>query len=237
MEFNGKTLTVFGKFESTEGDASEAFEAGKKAEYDAFWDAFQQNGKRTSYAYGFTGIGWTDENFKPKYDIRPTNAIYVFRESMVKNMKQCLESCGVSLDLSSAKNCDRLFYGMERLTILPKINISSAESCPYIFANCYALTTIEELRIGEKTTFASSTSFVKCNALTNLTMTGVLATNGLNLADCKKLSHESLMSVLNVLQDKTAVGGTWTVTLGTENLAKLTDTEKAIATQKGWSLV
>ena len=37
--------------------------------YDAFWDTFQRNGERKDYRYGFSGIGWNDENFKPKYDI------------------------------------------------------------------------------------------------------------------------------------------------------------------------
>ena len=42
---------------------------GRQAEYDEFWDAFQQNGNRTDYHFGFAGKGWRDETFKPKYDI------------------------------------------------------------------------------------------------------------------------------------------------------------------------
>ena len=40
------------------------------------------------------------------------------------------------------------------------------------------------------------------------------------------------MSIINALKS----GVTQTLTLGTDNLAKLTDTEKAIATEKGWTL-
>ena len=29
-------------------------EAGRKAEYDAFWDAYQQNGTKTNYSYAFS---------------------------------------------------------------------------------------------------------------------------------------------------------------------------------------
>ena len=42
-------------------------ETGKKQEYDSFWDAFQDDGKRTSYSYAFTGACWNDITFKPKY--------------------------------------------------------------------------------------------------------------------------------------------------------------------------
>ena len=44
-------------------------EAGKKSEYDAFWDAFQLDGERTNYSYAFSGSGWHSETFKPKYKI------------------------------------------------------------------------------------------------------------------------------------------------------------------------
>ena len=49
----------------------------------------------------------------------------------------------------------------------------------------------------------------------------------------KKLSRESLLSILNNLS---VVSGE-TLTLGSVNLAKLTDDDIAIATNKGWSVV
>ena len=42
--------------------------AGKRAEYDAFWDVFQTNGNRTNYQSAFT-VGWDDTNYNPKYPI------------------------------------------------------------------------------------------------------------------------------------------------------------------------
>ena len=43
------------------------FEDGKKAEYDAFWDAFQQNGERSNYYMAFPY--WEDACYNPKYSI------------------------------------------------------------------------------------------------------------------------------------------------------------------------
>lgn len=54
---------------------------------------------------------------------------------------------------------------------------------------------------------------------------------GLDLSTCTSLTHDSLMNVINNLATATA-----TLTLGTSNLAKLTDDEKSIATAKGWTL-
>ena len=67
---------------------------------------------------------------------------------------------------------------------------------------------------------------------------GTININGFDFHWSTKLSHDSLMSIINALQDKTTdtSGTSWVVTLGTENLAKLSDSQKAIATQKGWSL-
>ena len=48
---------------------SQGIEQGKQAEYDRFWDEYQQGGKRSSYSYGFAGTAWTDETLNPKYPI------------------------------------------------------------------------------------------------------------------------------------------------------------------------
>ena len=53
----------------------------------------------------------------------------------------------------------------------------------------------------------------------------------------KKLSVNSLLNMIEHLQDLNKVGKpTCTLTIGSTNLEKLTDEEKAIATQKGWTL-
>lgn len=44
------------------------FESGKHAEYDTFWNNFQNNGNRTTYAHAFR-TGWRDSIYNPKYPI------------------------------------------------------------------------------------------------------------------------------------------------------------------------
>ena len=66
---------------------------------DEFWNIYQENGKRTNYSYGFSGRGWSDETFKPKFDIihKGGSLQYLFAESRITNLKAILEECGVTL--------------------------------------------------------------------------------------------------------------------------------------------
>ena len=51
-----------------------------------------------------------------------------------------------------------------------------------------------------------------------------------------QLSKESLLSFLNCLADITSSGKSYTIPLGSANLAKLSSDEIKIATDKGWSV-
>lgn len=52
---------------------------GGKSWYDRFWDNFQQNGTRRNYWGAFSGAGWNDEIFNPKYPLdNLADATYLF---------------------------------------------------------------------------------------------------------------------------------------------------------------
>ena len=76
--------------------------------------------------------------------------------------------------------------------------------------------------------------FYNCSNLTNLTINGELKA-GLYLAKSNSLTVDSLMSVINALVDLTGENSK-TLTLGATNLAKLSDEQKEIATNKNWIL-
>ena len=81
--------------------------------------------------------------------------------------------------------------------------------------------------------------FSTCGSLTTLIMNGaVLPKIDLSnwaLDQCGSLTVESLVSVLNALPQLDS-GTTYTCPLGSTNLNKLSDDQKAIATNKGWTL-
>lgn len=64
-------------------------------------------------------------------------------------------------------------------------------------------------------------------ALPDISLVGLIANN------MTKLTHDSLMNIINALP---VSSGGYTCTLNATNLAKLTDEEKAIAIDKGWTL-
>ena len=58
-------------------DFDDVYEAGKKAEYDEFWDGIQDYGNRTDYTQGFKN--WKGvEAITPKYPIRAINLSELF---------------------------------------------------------------------------------------------------------------------------------------------------------------
>jgi hypothetical protein len=204
-------------------------QVGKQAEYDRFWDANQDNGNRENYRYGYYGASWTNDNFHPKYKIKPTIATSVF------------QSCGATIfdaemDWSKITDAGNMFMS-SRFTELPEVDLENATyNKAYMFAAMHGLVSLR-IKVNENTTYVSN-MFQELIALTELEIIGTIGKNGFNVNGLP-LTHDSLIGILYALQDKTGdtSGTSWVCTLGATNLAKLTDAEKAIATQKGWSLL
>lgn len=213
------------------GGFSDGYEAGQKAEYDRFWNAYQQNGNATDYQYAFAGSRWNAETFKPKYDLKPTNAWRMFYYATYNgDLQQLLDNAGVKLDTSNTTNFKEMFY-WTYLTRIGVIDMRKATDTTSCFQWTDGCVTIDKVIVSATTPF--NNTFANCKKLANLFIEGPIGQNGFDVADCP-LTHDSLMSIINALEKMTS--GTWTVTLGSSNLAKLTDAEKAIATGKGWTL-
>ena len=100
------------------------------------------------------------------------------------------------------------------------------------FHNCPKLTTVHlPTGFGQNST-ANGNIFYGCSALTTITGNPNFKSS-LGLSTTTQLTHDSIMVVINGLQTVTT---SQTLTLGTTNLANLTDEEKKVATDKGWTL-
>jgi hypothetical protein len=216
----------------------EVWEAGKQAEYDRFWDNIQAdlNNKKIGYSYLFAGGYWNDTTFKPKYDIvgGATNLDGTFMRSYITDLKAILERENKVIDFSNNTYITDLFRS-STITHIPALKFTNSPNLQHIFNGCKNLHTIDELDIGEKVTYIYYL-FNNCSALENVVFKGVLNCNGVSVNTSPKLTKNSLLSLLAILKDNSTTGAKLTITLGTTNLAKLTDAEKAIATQKGWTL-
>lgn len=154
-----------------------------------------------------------------------------------------------NIDTTNVLNFERCFnqcYGLKRARAY---NTAKATNMSYMFYLCSALQEIPELDasnviyIGDFVTGCSS--LTKFGGLRNLgkayTRTSAnYSSYTLNLTNCKNITHQSLMNVINNLYDlnltyDVANGGTLysqRLILGDTNIAKLTAEEIAIATSK-----
>lgn len=160
-----------------------------------------------------------------------------FNTSNVNNFWRCFRGCQslTTIPLFDTSNVNRFEYLFDRaysLQEVPAIDTSKATSFSYIFYYCTALVTLPQFNVANVTTFDAA--FYQCSSLTNFG--GLLnAKVSFDLSYSKNLTHQSLLNVLNGLADLTG-STSKTCTLGSANLAKLTDAEKAIATNKNWVL-
>ena len=141
-----------------------------------------------------------------------------------------------ALDTSKGTGFSYMFGYCSALTTIPALDTSNGTNFSNMFNNCSALTTIPQLNLTKSTSSSAlNGAFIRCIALVDLNIVGTINATGLNVQN-SPLSHDSLMSIITALADKTSASGTWKVTLGSTNLAKLTADEIAIAEGKGWTL-
>ena len=221
---------------NTEEAYNNGFEAGKQAEWSEFWDSFQNYGNKTDYGRVFGSSAWNDTNFKPKYDMKPINANVMFGYSKITDLAQILKDCNVKLDFSQCTSISECFsYGI--ITHIPELDLRSLTTINFGTYNSGSLRTIDKIILREDGSqpFVSSALAPNSINLENITFEGTIG-NSMVLTN-KKLSVNSLLNMIEHLQDLNKVGKpTCTLTIGSTNLEKLTDEEKAIATQKGWTL-
>lgn len=231
-------------------DTNPVFEAGKKSEYDAFWDAYQEYGRREKYEYAFTGVGettrygWTEENFKPKYDIIlgiGYTSTSMFWNNSIADVPAVLEKLGIEFDTTMCSYFNQTFRAA-RSQRWGVINASNAADMILTFYNakCH---TIEKLVLNENCKF--NNPFQYCTALVHLIIEGTIGQGGLNLS-WSPLSKDSLISVVNALSS-TTTGQPVTLRLAAVNTAFETSAGAAdgstseewtalIATKPNWTI-
>lgn len=208
----------------------------------AFADHVQNHGKRQYYSSMFFGFDNLEFLRKFRYDLYCFGATSMFNSTGGDtelypdgfDLVEILKDAGISLTWRSdgIAEASSMFY-KSRVSHIPPIKISGLNTLTYVFYGCSCLKTIDSLNNG----ILSSTTgwFTGCTALENITFEGKWQAT-VDLSDCP-LTLESIMSLLNILVDKTSVTSyTYKITLGTDNLAKLTDEQKALATEKNWTL-
>ncbi|MBE6780726.1 MAG: hypothetical protein E7545_07090 [Ruminococcaceae bacterium] len=235
--------TTYTTAEMPEG-VGEVYEAGEEAGLDTMWDAIQREGTRTEYGFAF--YKWRGEWFYPKYDIVLGDKVVAYEQlgtSTFRNFNDGgdtnfdltarLEECGVKLDTSKCPNLLYFMLGI-RVKRIPTIDLSSATGS-YMAFYATSLRIIDKLIFSENTNL-DTTTFQYNGSLTTITeVEGVIA-KSINFQH-SPLDVPSINRIIACLKDYSSIGGTYTLTLKKDRETMLTNAEKAVATNKGWTLV
>ena len=163
------------------GDTEAAYQQGvtdgKNQQWSSFWDEYQGQGNLRTYSYAFAGLGWTDGNFKPKYPIVCNGTLAgMFQESYIRNLKGCLDACGVTLDISGATSVSYMFKDSQ-ITNVPVLNFSHCPTLNSVFSSTYPLkiTTIEKIVFSTSNIHThGSSAFSKLTSLTRVSFEGTI---------------------------------------------------------------
>ena len=229
-DFNGiKTAITEKGVPVADTDGTETYAAavkrvyakGKADELDAFWDAWQDGGERTEYSYAFAL--WTAEagNFlKPKYDIIPTDARYMFyKNKAITDLPEWCDECGITLDFGQ---CTNIAYLLHSSTITHVGVIDSQSITTHSSTFCFAndLVTVNKflLKSDGSQTFTNQSFFA--SNLENIVFEGMIG-NNIWFNVCTKLTTASLLSILTALTKDSAKASGKTITLATAHKAKI----------------
>ena len=195
------------------------------------------------------------------YGCSSLTTIPLLNTSNVMYMDNMFEGCSSLtsiplLDTSKVTTMSRMFYSCTSLTTIPQIDTSKVTTMYGMFSGCSSLTTIPQIDTSKVTTMYFM--FNGCRSLISIPLLDTSKVNEMSsilsgcrllkylggfknlhvsitsgfLDQCPKLTVESLMNVINNLS---TVNG-MSLKFGSTNLNKLTSAQKAIATNKGWTL-
>jgi hypothetical protein len=126
-----------------------------------------------------------------------------------------------------------MFNACKSLQTIPQLDTSSGTNFSYMFNYCQSLQTIPQLDTSSGTSF--SYMFKACDSLQYIDVSSPTAhiyNLSIDFNDAEFLSKESIVNIFNNLP--TVTGQTITISSTTD--AKLSTTEKEIATNKGWTI-
>lgn len=223
---------------------NEVYKAGQNTGFDTMWGAIQQNGARHIYDYFFDSFN--PDLFYPKYDIVLASqkadaspcgdAVFKdFGKNQAKtiDLTQRLTECGVTLNTRASKRFTYFMLGAY-FSRVPTIDMTNCVGSYMAFYNA-RFTIIDKLIISETTGFSTNT-FQYCSWLNEISeIEGVI---GVSIAfQNSPLNAATINRIIACLKDYSSIGGTYTLTLKKDRETMLTDAEKAVATNKGWTLV
>ena len=190
---------------------NEVYEAGKKAEYENFWDNFNYF---SIWDYHYAGTGWNKENFRPTEDIIlsvRTFARHGWNRDGIYDLVEHLKSLGVKIiKMTSGRET---FIYCTMFNRLPEIDATKATYFLDTFYGMIRLVTIDKLIINtDVVTNWSADIFGNCTRLVNINMEGSVLGKSISFLWCP-LSVESIKSIILCLKDFSGTTSEYTTTI------------------------
>lgn len=135
-------------------------------------------------------------------------------------------------DTSNVTKMNSMFSSCSSLTSIPQLNTNNAKTMKSMFYYCTKLTTIPRLDVSN--VINMSDMFYSCSNLKEIHMINMKV--NFDISSSTKFTREALVEIINNCYDLSTLNQTARLTMGSTNLAKLTDKDKLIATNKGWTL-
>jgi hypothetical protein len=107
----------------------------------------------------------------------------------------------------------------------------------YNVFSVYGDTELKSLYLPNTLINVKSNTFNDCSSLENVILENNFNCNNLDLSISTLYTIDTIVSWLNALKDRTDESETYTLIIGSTNLAKLTDEQVAIATSKNWTII
>ena len=205
----------------------EVYEAGKKAEYDAFWYALKSNPVIVNSSGVFAGSIWNDTTFNPpkKLTIKD-NCNYAFYNNGCTSIVDKIERI-VPTGITSLFQYSNLKY-------LCPIDLSNSSGGAFAFSS-QNIVSIPKIIVHANVEWYVNV-FQNASALEYVVFEGEIGKNGLNLRWSTKLSKESIVSIINALSITTSGLSVTLSQTAKENA--FTDEEWAtlVATKPNWTI-
>lgn len=148
------------------------------------------------------------------------------------NVPQTAQSGTVKALLDATKSAAQLFFkygGTSVDGLISEHDTSNVTNMEGMFAHCYFLTSIPRLDASK----ATNLQYI-VNQSTHISSIGLYGFRHSIDISGTSLEHDAIVAFLN--QAGTAYDSNQKITMGSAKLALLSDEEKAIATNKGWTL-
>ena len=141
-------------------------------------------------------------------------------------------------DTSNADYVYSLYTSCSKLKTVPALDTSKSKRLDQMFSNCTSLTTIPKLAISSDC-YEFNNMFRNCSSLVEIGFEGTFTvkTNHTTfLTTATKVNQASLHKLIDILSDNSSLSTTYTIGIGSTNLAKVSADYKAIATAKNIKL-